>query len=53
MGVLQPRDNHLPIGMALQVGRTERGLAAWSLYVHGADVAGGRVIADRRFVMVR
>ena len=52
IGVLESPDNRMPIGMASEVGRTERGLAEWRLRVHGADVPGRWVIIDRRFVPV-
>jgi hypothetical protein len=42
----------MPIGLASEIGRTEGGLAVWSLPVHGADVPGRWVIIDRRFVAV-
>jgi hypothetical protein len=50
--VLQARENHLPIGIAWEIGRTEGSLAVWGLRVHGADVPGRWVIVDRRFVAV-
>jgi len=42
----------MSFGIASEIGRTEGGLAVWSLWVHGADVRGRWVIVDRRFVAV-
>jgi hypothetical protein len=42
----------MPIGIASEVGRAERGFAVRRLRVHGADVPGRWVIIDRRFVTV-
>ena len=50
IGVLEALDKPMPIGMASQIGRTEDGLAVWSLNVDGADVPGRGVIIDGRFV---
>jgi hypothetical protein len=50
IGVLEAPDKPMPIGMASQIGRTEGGLAVWSLNVDGADVPGRWVIIDGRFV---
>jgi hypothetical protein len=52
IGVLESLDKPMPLGIASEIGRTERGLAVWSLRVHGADVPGRWVIIDRRFVAV-
>jgi hypothetical protein len=52
IGVLESLDKPMPIEIASEVGRTERGLAVWSLRVRGADVPGRWVIIDRRFVAV-
>ncbi|MFI5460665.1 MAG: hypothetical protein ACHRXM_35060 [Isosphaerales bacterium] len=52
IGVLAALDKPMPIGMASAIGRTEGGLAVWSLCVHGADVSGRWVIVDRRFMAV-
>jgi hypothetical protein len=52
IGVLQAPDKPMPIGMASAIGRTEGGLAVWSLNVDGADVPGRWVIIDGRFVPV-
>jgi hypothetical protein len=43
----------MPIGMASQIGRTEGGLAVWSLTIDGADDPGRWIIIDGRFVPVR
>ena len=45
-------DKPMPIGIASEIGRTEGGLAVWSLRVYGADVPRRWVIIDRRFVPV-
>jgi hypothetical protein len=42
----------MPIGMASAIGRTECGLAVWSLNMDGADVPGRWIIIDGRFVPV-
>jgi len=52
VGVLEALDKPMPIGIASVIGRTDGGLAAWGLRVHGADVLGRWVIVDRRFVAV-
>ena len=52
IGVLEALDKPMPIGMASAIGRTEGGLAVWSLNVDGADVPGRWVIVDGRFVPV-
>jgi hypothetical protein len=52
IGVLEAPDQPMPIGMASATGRTEGGLAVWSLNVVGADVPGRWVIIDGRFVPV-
>ena len=52
IGVLEALDKPMPIGMASAIGRTEGGLAVWSLNVDGADVPGRWVIIDGRFVPV-
>ena len=39
----------MPIGMASQCGRTESGMAVWTLRVRGTDVLGRWVIIDGRF----
>jgi hypothetical protein len=50
IGVLEAPDKPMPIGLASAVGRTEGGLAVWSLNVDSADVPGRWVIVDGRFV---
>jgi hypothetical protein len=52
IGILESPDKFMPIGMASQIGRTDRGLAVWGLRVHTADAPGRWVIVDRRFVAV-
>jgi hypothetical protein len=42
----------MPIGIASAIGRTEGGLAVWSLNIDGADVPGRWIIVDGRFVPV-
>jgi hypothetical protein len=49
IGVLQARDNHTPIGMALGTGWDERGVQLWRLIVQGAEVPGRWVVVDREF----
>jgi hypothetical protein len=50
LGVIEAPDKPMPIGMASAIGRTEGGLAVWSLNADGADVPGRWVIIDRRSV---
>ena len=38
IGVMQARDDHSPIGMALSVGWGEGGVALWKLTVHVAEL---------------
>ena len=52
IGALEALDRPMPIKIASEIGRTEGGLAVWSLNVDGADVPGRWVIIDRRFVPV-
>jgi hypothetical protein len=52
IGVLEALDEPMPIGMASEIGRTEGGLAVWSLHFQGADVPGRWVIVDQLFVPV-
>jgi hypothetical protein len=40
----------VPIGQANQVGKSDDGLALWTLRVSGADVPGRFIIVDGRFV---
>ena len=49
IGVLEGRDRHRPIGMALRVGRNAAGLALWQLVVHETVVPGRWVVVDREF----
>jgi hypothetical protein len=46
------RNMPMPIGMASAIGRTEGGLAVWSLNIDGVDVPGRWIIVDGRFVPV-
>ncbi|MFI5458518.1 MAG: hypothetical protein ACHRXM_24055 [Isosphaerales bacterium] len=52
IAVLEALDKPMPIGIASAIGRTEGGLAVWSLRVHGADLPGRWVIVDGRFAAV-
>jgi hypothetical protein len=49
LGVLESRDNHAPIGMALPVGRDDDHIELWELTVHGAKVPGRWIVVDREF----
>jgi hypothetical protein len=53
IGVLNGRDEHTPIGMALRTGRDAAGLAVWRLVVHDEMVPGQWVVVDREFRPVR
>jgi hypothetical protein len=50
IGVLESREDHMPIGIAYPAGRTEVGLELWRLVVAGAEVPGRFVVIDRQFV---
>ena len=50
IGVLESREDHMPIGIAYPAGRTEDGLELWRLVVSGAEVPGRFVVIDRQFV---
>jgi len=50
VAVLKSLHDGTPIGMASEIGRTDDGLAAWSLHVDDADVPGRWIIIDRQFV---
>jgi hypothetical protein len=52
IGVLGSPDNHMPIGIVSQIGRTEGDRAVRGLQVQDVDVPGGLVIVDRRFIAV-
>jgi hypothetical protein len=52
IGILEALDKPMPIGIASEIGRTERGLAVWQLAIDGADVPGRWIIIDRRYVPV-
>jgi hypothetical protein len=53
IGVLESRDNHMPIGMALEVGWDEAGRSLWRLTIHGAELPGPWVVVDRQSHPVR
>jgi hypothetical protein len=46
IGVLQVPDNHMPIGIASEIGRTDHGLAVWGLCVHVANAPGRLISAN-------
>lgn len=49
IGVLQARDSHNPIGMALGTGWDDEGRILYRLIVHGADVPGRWVVVGLDF----
>jgi hypothetical protein len=49
IGVLQARDNHWPIGMALGTGWDDRGRKVSRLTVHRAKVREQWIAVDREF----
>jgi hypothetical protein len=49
IGVLQAPDNHMPIGLALPIGRDDDVVEVWRLIVHGVEVPGRWVVVDRAF----
>ena len=53
IGVLEARDEGMPIGIAYPAGRTADGFALWRLVVCGVEVEGRWVIRDRQFIKVR
>ncbi len=53
IGVLQARDNHMPIGMALASSWDNEGRSLYRLIVHGAEVPGRFVVVDREFRPVK
>ena len=52
IGVLEARDEGMPIGIAYPAGRTGDGLELWRLIVRGVEVEGRWVIIDRQFIRV-
>jgi hypothetical protein len=46
---LRARDDHRPIGMALEVGWGEGGASLWKLTVHGVEVPGRWIVVGREF----
>jgi hypothetical protein len=49
IGVLSSPDKFAPIGKAIEVGRTEDGLALWRLRVGGRKLPCRWIIVDREF----
>ena len=49
---LEAPNNYTPVGIASEIGRTEDGLAAWSLFVRDVSVPGLRIIVDGQFVAI-
>jgi hypothetical protein len=49
LGVLESRDNHVPIGVALAFGIDEDRPSLWRLTVRGAAVPGVFIVVDRAF----
>jgi hypothetical protein len=52
IGVYKAPDAPIPIGVALKIGWAYKGLAVWTLTVHGNELPGHCVIIDKRFVLV-
>src|SRR4051812_34722572 len=46
IGVLQVRDNRMPIGMALGLRWTDEGIALWELTVRGVKLPGRWIVVD-------
>jgi hypothetical protein len=53
IGVLGSRADLRPIGRALQVGRTDGGIAIWSIEVEGREVPGRWIVVGREFLPKR
>jgi hypothetical protein len=53
IGITESLESDLPIGIASQVSRNDRGMAVWILRVRGADVPGRWAIVNRKFVHER
>jgi hypothetical protein len=49
IGVPEARDVHTPIGMALEAGWGEGGVALWKLIVRGVEVPGRWIVVGREF----
>ena len=49
IGVLESRDNHMPIGMAISEGPDGAGVTRWRLTVHGDELPGLWVVIDCEF----
>jgi hypothetical protein len=50
IGVLGSPHDPRPIGTALQVGRTEGGIAIWSIAVEGRELPGRWIVLGREFI---
>src|SRR3954469_16774922 len=53
IGVLGSPHDACPIGSALQVGRTEDGIAIWSIAVGGRQLPGRWIVVGREFLPKR
>jgi hypothetical protein len=53
IGVLEARDSHLPVGMALCTGRNFAGVALWRLLIDEIELLGRWVVIDREFVLAQ
>ena len=49
IGVMEARDKHMPIGVALGVGWDGRGVALWRLSVGEDELPGLWIVVDREF----
>jgi hypothetical protein len=49
IGVLQSRESHTLIGVALAAGQDQNGLALWRLTIDTIDLPGLYVVVDREF----
>jgi hypothetical protein len=47
--VFKGTDDRRPIGMALEIGQTEGGVALWKLTVQGDEVPGRWIVVGREF----
>jgi hypothetical protein len=50
IGVLEARDNHIAIGVALCTGPNIGGVALWRLIIDEVELPGRWVVIDREFV---
>jgi hypothetical protein len=53
IGVLESRDNHMPIGQAMCRTWDEQGRGVWVLTIRGHELPGRWVIIDREFILLR